>query len=133
MATHSQPDTRSLRVFGGIWALFFTAVALWPMLHNGPARLWALVLAGAFLLLAAVFPTLFARSGMYRGWVKFGEVVGLINSRIVMFVMFVAIFAPIGLLFRAMRRDVLHKRFDPEAETYFVNRDTQPGPMRNQF
>lgn len=133
MTKHSQPDTQSLRVFGGIWALFFTAVALWPMLHGSPARLWALALAGAFLLVAAILPTLFAHSGMYRGWVKFGEVVGLINSRIIMFVMFVTIFAPIGLLFRLMRRDVLHKRFNPEAETYFVNRDTQPGPMRNQF
>ena len=133
MATHPQPDIRSLRVFGGIWALFFTVIALWPMLDGGQTRLWALALAGAFLLVAAVLPTLFARSGMYRGWVKFGEVVGLINSRIIMFVMFVTIFAPVGLAFRLMRRDVLHKRFDPEAKTYFVNRDTQPGPMRNQF
>lgn len=133
METSSQPDIRSLRVFGGIWALFLAVVAFWPLLDGGQPRLWALALAGGFLLVAALLPKFFARSGMYRGWVKFGEVVGLINSRIIMFAMFVAIFAPVGLLFRLMRRDVLHKRFDPEAKTYFVNRDTQPGSMRNQF
>lgn len=69
---------------------------------------------------------------LYQGWVKVGEIVGLVNSRIIMFVIFVTIFAPAGMLFRLRRRDVLHKRFDEQAETYFINRDTQPGSMRNQ-
>ena len=133
MAKHSQPDTHSLRIFGLIWAGVLTAVAMMPVLEGEKMRLWAAMLAMAFAVLSVAWPKVFCVTRIYQGWVRLGNTLGLINSRIILFLMFFVIFTPVGILFRLLRRDPLHRKPDLQAESYFIPRESQPGSMHHQF
>lgn len=133
MAGQPQPDIPSLRVFGQIWTMLFAVVAAWPLLKGGDARLWAAAVSAVFFLVTLAYPQLFSLTRFYQGWVKLGEWLGYINSRIIMAAMFFTIFTPIGILFRILRRDPLHRKPDPQAKSYFIPRETQPGSMKHQF
>ncbi|MCH2547222.1 MAG: SxtJ family membrane protein [Alphaproteobacteria bacterium] len=128
-----QPDASSLRSFGFIWAVVFAVISLWPLMSGGEPRIWALIVCAAFVALAVIFPAIFHHSRFYQGWIKFGEFLGLINSRIIMFIMFAFIFVPVSMIFKLIKRDPLHRKPDPQAESYFIMRETQPNAMHHQF
>lgn len=58
---------------------------------------------------------------------------GKINSKIIIFILFYFIFLPIGLVFKILKKDLLKKKLDKSSNSYFIDRVTQPGDMKNQF
>lgn len=128
------PKISSNRVFGGIFALFFSIVACQPLVSGGDVRAWALLVAGAFAGVAAIFPDVLAP--LNRMWMKLGNWMHGIVSPIALGVVFFLAIFPIGLLMRLLGKDPLRLCFDPDAESYWIKRDP-PGPDRdslnNQF
>jgi predicted membrane metal-binding protein len=122
------------RGFGLVFAGFFALVALWPLWRGGSARLWALVVAGAFLTTALSWPALLAP--MNRAWTQIGLLLHRIVNPIVMGIIFYGAITPLGLVMRWAGRDPLRLRRDPGASTYWIER-RPPGPapetMANQF
>jgi len=55
---------------------------------------------------------------------------------VVMFLLFATTIVPLGLIRRALGKDSLRLRFDPDAPSYWIPREP-PGPapesMKNQF
>ena len=67
----SAPNALDNRVFGLIFAAIFVVIGCWPLLFgHGGARLWALVIAGAFTVPALLFPKVL--SPLNALWAKFG-------------------------------------------------------------
>ena len=56
-------------------------------------------------------------------WMKFGILIGMIVSPIVLGIIFFGIFTPIAFLMRLAGRDELHLRFKKK-KTYWINRKT---------
>ena len=56
-------------------------------------------------------------------WMKFGILIGMIVSPIVLGIIFFGIFTPIAILMRLAGRDELHLRFKKK-KTYWINRKT---------
>ena len=48
--------------------------------------------------------------------------IGFVVSHVVMAALFFGLFMPIGLLFRLLGRDSLHRKSDPDASTYWIRR-----------
>jgi hypothetical protein len=67
-----------------------------------------------------------------RAWMKLGELLNHVVSPIVMAAIFFAVFTPVALVMRAMKRDALALRLDRAAPTYWVRRDP-PGPSEDSF
>jgi hypothetical protein len=67
-----------------------------------------------------------------RAWMKFGELLNMVVSPIVMGVIFFAVFTPAALVMRLARRDALERAYDPAAPTYWKRRDP-PGPADDSF
>ncbi len=65
-------------------------------------KLWLVPILLILLLLAAVAPSLL--HPVYRGWMRVGEVLGWINTRIILTLVFFLVVTPIGLLMRLFRR-----------------------------
>ena len=117
-------DDRTLREFGLVFAaglvIFFGLLIPWlagrPWAwQDGGARwpwLAAVVFAGVGLLLPR------ALKPVYLAWMKLGQVLGWINTRIILAVIFFALFTPVALLLRLMRRDPMHRQLDRSASTY---------------
>ena len=69
-------------------------------------------------------------------WMKLGLLLAKIVNPIVLGLIYLVVIVPFGLLIRLTGGDLLKHRFDPEAKSYWIERDP-PGPepdtMTNQF
>ena len=122
------------RTFGLVFAAVFALVALWPLLFGNAFRLWAAAVAAAFLVVTLVAPQ--ALSPLNRAWTWLGLAMHAVVNPLVMGLMFFAMITPLGLLMRALGKDLLRLKRDKQAASYWIERHP-PGPapetMRNQF
>ena len=122
------------RAFGLVFSTVFAISSLYPLLGGGSIRIWYLIVAGIFLLLALFFPSVLAPAN--RLWMKFGELLHRIVSPVALGIVFYAAVLPTGLILRLFGKDPLRLRLDPNAESYWIKREP-PGPvaesLNNQF
>ncbi len=122
------PHKKTLRTFGFIWALIFFIISY---KYNMNALFLSISLF--FAVSATFFPDFYFKTHVFQSWVKFGNFLGKINSKIIIFILFFFIFTPIGFFLKLIGKDLLNKKFSKRASTYFVERQTQAGSMINQF
>jgi hypothetical protein len=135
------PHPRTLRQFGLIGLVAFAALAalarwrvgLFRPLSPESAR-WTMyvlaVLAAYSGLFAAVLPR-----GLRPLYVLLTIVtypIGIVAFHVVMAIVFYLVIAPVGLLFKIIGRDALHRRFEPAAPTYWIRR-RQPADAKRYF
>lgn len=122
------------RSFGFVMVAALAIVTLLNGWHAG--RLWpwtgglaALLLAAALLRPAMLHP-------LNRIWLKFGLLLHGIVNPIVMALVFYGTVLPTGLVMRALGKDLLRLKREPEAASYWIVR-APPGPapetMKDQF
>jgi hypothetical protein len=120
------------RQFGFLFAAVFVIVAFWPLWPlRAPNPYW-LGGAAAWVVAALVYPRLLAP--LYKGWMKFGHVLGWINARIILGLVFFVMVTPIGLIMRLLGKDLLRMRAK-KSDSYWVERNQplDPQSLRNQF
>jgi hypothetical protein len=109
-----------LRRFGIVTALIvvvlFGLLLPWIFDHRFPIWPWivAAVLSSAGLLMPG------ALGPVYRGWMIFGHLLGWVNTRLLLGLVFYAILLPIGLVMRAFGHDPLMSKLEPDATSYRV-------------
>ena len=111
-------------VVGGV---FLALAALSAVRHDGTLTRVAqgfAVVGGVLLLGGLVAPR--ALGSVYRAWMTAAFVMGFVMTRLVLTAAFVLVFAPVGLVFRLLRRDVLDQRPDPAAPSYWIRRTDGP-------
>lgn len=124
----------SNRKFGLAFAVLFCLVALWPLVHHGAPRWWALPVGAALLVTALFAPHWLAP--LNWGWFKLGLALNRIVSPILMGVLFFGAVVPLAWFLRQRGEDLLSLKRAPEAETYWIARDPPgpaPGTMTKQF
>lgn len=126
---HSQ--IKDLKTFALIWSLIFLLIGIYPLWTDNPIRLWAVVIMLLFLLVAFVNPYLL--NSFYKMWIKLGEFIGGIISKIIMIILFYGMFTPIAFILKLLNKDLLKKKLDKTSSTYWIKRETQPGSLKNQF
>ena len=126
-------QVKELRQFGLMVGGVFSVIGLWPMFLRGePLRLWAVVLGSLLILLGSLVPTWLAP--VHRGWMWVGHVLGWINTRIILGVIFYGLITPIGIAFRMLGKDTMRQSFSDTSSTYRVNRQPRPrSHMKFQF
>jgi len=124
------------RSFGLVFAGFFSLLTLLKLVWSGwsPSGWVYLGLALAFAAVALTIPAVLAP--LNRLWMKLGLLLHRIVSPLVMGMLFYTVVTPIGLLMRALGKDLLRLKRDPAAESYWIMREP-PGPapetMKQQF
>ena len=122
------------RSFGIVFAVVFSIIGLWPLIHAKPLRWWSLAIAAAFLVSALTVPHILAP--LNRVWMKFGLLLAGIISPIFLALLFFLAFMPIGLLVRMFGKDPLRLKLDAQAKSYWIDREPPgppPGSIGNQF
>lgn len=120
-----------LKTFALIWSFIFLVVGLWPLLNDESVRVWGLVIALIFITIAFIKPSIL--SGFYKVWVRFGEIIGGVISKVIMIILFYGMFTPVALVLKLLGKDLLNKKIDKNASSYWVNREMQPGSLKNQY
>ena len=122
-----------LRSFGLIVATGFSVIALWPVVFRSQSpRTWALGLAAVLAVLAYAARAILRP--VHRGWMAIGAVLGWINTRVILGVVYYLLIVPIGAMRRIRRIDPMRRRFEPSAATYKVGRSSRPSThMRHQY
>ena len=122
------------RVFGLVFSVFWSVVALAPLIKGGPIRVWAVMFGAACFLAALVMPTLLGP--LNRLWQRFGRLLRSFTNSIVMAILFLSTVVPFGLIMRLLNRDVLRLKWERASATYWIPRNP-PGPrpdsMKDQF
>ncbi len=131
--TNRSTTTKELRQFGMLVGGVFVVIGLWPLLiRDEPLRLWAIIPGGLLIVLGAIVPGVL--KPIHRGWMEVGHVLGWINTRILLGIVFYGLITPIGIVFRIMGKDAMGKAFSKESQTYRVVRAPRPhGHMKYQF
>ena len=126
-------ETKHLRSFGLMVGGIFALLGVWPAVWRGqPLRLWSLLLGGILMTLALAWPR--SLTQIYRLWMTVGEVLGGINTRLILSGLFYLVFTPLGLYMRLRGKDPMRRTLAPEAESYRVVRQPRPAAhMRHQF
>lgn len=112
-------DDKALRQFGlimaGMIAVFFGLLIPWIWDFSSP--LWAWVVAAVFLLLALAWPR--GLAPIYKVWMKIGAVLGWINTRLILGLVFFVIFVPFGLVMRLFK-DPMRRSLHQPVDSYRV-------------
>ena len=126
-------ETKHLRSFGLLVGGIFALIGVWPTVWRGqPPRLWSLIPGGLLLVLALAWPR--SLTHVYRLWMTVGEVLGWINTRLILGGIFYLLFTPMGMCMRLRGKDPMRRTLLPEAESYRVARQPRPSShMWHQF
>lgn len=126
-------QNKELRTFGLLVGGIFLAIGLWPAIVRGDnMRLWALGLGGGLASLGAAFPM--SLKHIHAVWMKVGHMLGAINTKILLGIVFYGLITPMGLIMRLVGKDFMGLTFASDASTYRVVRKARShAHMKNQF
>ncbi|MBX3237309.1 MAG: hypothetical protein KF814_14270 [Nitrospiraceae bacterium] len=127
------PNSKELRKFGLLVGGVFALIGSWPAIRYGESiRLWALVPAALLVPLGLLAPSLLAP--VFKVWMKVGHVLGAINTRIILGILYFGLITPMGMVMRLFGWDSMRRALTRDAETYRVVREARPRThMTRQF
>lgn len=99
-------------LFGFVLRWLFTGSEghYWPFNVELSKPTWPWLIAFALWIPALLFPA--GLRPVYKAWMKFSEVLGFVNSRIILFVFFYLILVPFGLVLRVFGFDPMRRKLD---------------------
>jgi len=116
--------------FGLIWSFIFLFVGSY-FLDGTAMGVFLLILAIILACITVTSPGIL--EPVCSIWIQSGEKIGHIVSMILMTVLYLSLFIPVGLILRIFRVDLLNKTIDQERQSYWDNRESQPQDMFKQF
>jgi hypothetical protein len=118
------PDRKSLNSFRliSIGATLVIATLLYTLKHVDPRWCGVVIGAGGLIWLSGIVSLKLTRY-IYVVMMVVTLPIGYVVSLVLMAVFYFGLITPLGLVFRLIGRDVLCRRFDPDAQTYWVSHE----------
>ena len=111
------------RSFGILFFIVFSIISIWPILSGGELRLWSFIVAIIFLIMGITKSRFLTPLNI--AWVKFGELLGVIISPLIMGLVYFLVLLPIGILMRVLGKDLLSLKFNKNTETYWNKKEAK--------
>ncbi|WP_198264324.1 SxtJ family membrane protein [sulfur-oxidizing endosymbiont of Gigantopelta aegis] len=114
-------ETKEIRQFAWIMSgmiLVFFALLL-PWVWNWAFSWTPYIISGVFALTGLLIPQLLIP--VHKAWLKFAEVLGFINSRILLFIIFYLVLTPMGLVAKLFGFDPMKKKHN--VDSYYIKRE----------
>ncbi len=97
------------------------AIALWNMYRGRMTQVAVFAsIAGALLLIGLFVPV--AARAFHRFWMGIAVVLGYVNSRIILSLLYYGVFTPVGFVRRLIGRDPMKRRGSAQS-SYWVTRE----------
>ena len=103
---------KNLKDFGILFGILFPLLIGWliPLISGHDLRLWTFIVGIVFFLLGSLKPNLLLRP--YQFWMKLGYLLGWLNSRIILGIVFFLVLQPIALIMKLSKYDPLKLKFN---------------------
>ena len=127
-------DPKELRKFGLTVGLVIGILAAFLFWKLKPSAIYFSSISGILILSGLLFPKLL--KPIYIGWMSFATVLGFVMTRVIMTLLYVFVFTPVGIVIRLFGKDPLNQKLDHQAKSYWKNRDRKsfdPKSVENQF
>lgn len=126
--------TASSRAFGFVLVAACLIIAVLSYLAHGRAYLYWSIAAAAILVVSFAMPRLLAPAK--RLWLKLGKLLHVVVSPVILSVVYVLVFIPVGAIIRLFGKDLLGLKRDPGVTSYWVSRPAggpTPESLKEQF
>jgi hypothetical protein len=120
----------SNRSFGLVFFVVFLLIAIYPLSYNGEIRTWSIAVSFIFLILGLLRSKIL--TPLNKLWFKFGILLGIIFSPLIMGIVFFIVVTPIGLLMRLLSKDLLNLKYNLH-KSYWIEKNSPKSKMKNQF
>ncbi|MDJ1184595.1 SxtJ family membrane protein [Roseofilum casamattae] len=109
-----------LRQFGLLFGVMVGLVfgIIWPFILNHNSGMWPWIVLAVFWAWALIAPQ--TLDGFYHVFARFGLVLGWINTRLILGIIFYVILTPMGLLRKAFGGDPMRREWREPVETYRI-------------
>ena len=111
---------KELRRFGFQLGLAMNVLGFIMFLRGRPHFIWFTSIASLHLILAIVYPRALTVTKTLLDFII--KLVGQTVNLVTLLFAFYLIFAPIAILLRLIRKDLLHQRIDKKAASYWIKR-----------
>ena len=120
----AEVELPSNRKFGLFFTVVFGGLSAYFYLKGSDTWLYAFgSLAISFLIVTGIKAEVLYP--LNKLWMRFGLLLGMIVSPIVLGIIFFALFTPIAFLMRLAGRDELHLRLKKEQSSHWIKREAQ--------
>lgn len=134
----SEVPLPSERSFGLTFAAVFgivSGLAVWRGWLGG--ELWKYTLGISLGLLIFVLTVPIILRPLNRAWMRFGELLHRIVSPVMLGLIYFVVISPVALFFKITGRDELRRKYDIDAESYWITREPAgpdaPSSFTRQF
>ena len=117
--------------FGLVFFTVFLIIGLWPLLNENTPRIWSIIISLAFLILGLLNSKIL--TPLNTIWFKFGELLGLLISPVVMALIFFLVVTPTGIIMKLFKKDLLNKKFNKSIKSYWLKKKKAESTMKQQF
>ena len=116
--------------FGYLFFFVFSFISIFNFLNSNKINYILILLSIIFLIITIFKPMLF--DGISNIWIKFGELLGVFISPIVMALIFFLFLTPLSFIVRLIGKDLLNTKFSKQ-KSYWIKREKNIGTMDKQY
>ena len=123
--------TPSNKSFGIVFSVIFLIIGLYPLSNSQSYIIWPLIVSVFLMFFAFIMPNVLKIPN--KLWNSFGVFLGSIIAPIVMMFVYFFTVLPTGVIMRLLGKDILRQKLNKNIKSYWIERKTPAGPMKNQF
>ena len=116
--------------FGYLFFFVLSFISIFIFFNSNKINYILISLSLIFLIITIFKPILFDK--ISNIWIKFGELLGMFISPLVMALIFFLFLTPLSLILRIMRKDLLNTKFSKQ-KSYWIKREKNIGTMDKQY
>ena len=123
------PDKETLRKFAITISVALGAIGAFFLWRKGQAGLIFIAIGAIILLAGLAWPK--SLSLLFKAWMAFSLILGLIMNHIILSLVYYLVLSPIGLLMKALGKNPLTLKLDREANSYWKKRKMKEWKKEN--
>ena len=117
--------------FGLTFSLVFATIAFYTFYFHNNNPILLVLSSITLLLISFIYPKLLYVPN--KIWLKFGMILGLIVSPIIMFIIYFFVITPIGLMMKILGKDLLNQKINIQKKSYWTLRKNSSSSIKDQF